>query len=155
MTRLRRISLRITVAIILPMRLHRVRFMTTPLHLPVCFMELMDRGEKEYGYDTLTTGTWLNDTPRWLAMFPEEWINNLSGSDDGFGWHFVVTARGTFNETRKPANMSARTWRSNTNSEVPIAHSRRCANIWRCCWETRQVDLKKGNVAFYAVRLPA
>jgi len=74
-----------------------------PLHLPGCFMELMDQSEKEYGYDTLTTGTWLNDTPRWLALFPEEWTNNLSERNDGFRWHFgcwgqMVTGRGTFNE---------------------------------------------------------
>ena len=74
-----------------------------PRHLPECFMELMDRSEKEHGYDTLTTGTWLNDTPRWLALFPEEWTANLTPRGDGSTWHFgywgqMVTARGTFNE---------------------------------------------------------
>ena len=73
-----------------------------PAHLPACFMKLMDESEKEYGYDTLHTGTWLNDTPRWLALFPQEWINNLSERSDWFGWHFgywgqLVTGRGTFN----------------------------------------------------------
>lgn len=75
-----------------------------PEHLPGCFMELMDRSEKEHGYDTLYTGTWLNDTPRWLALFPEEWTANLSPVNDYLGWHFgcwgqIVTARGTFNAT--------------------------------------------------------
>lgn len=74
-----------------------------PRHLPECFLEIMARGEKEYGFDTLCTGTWLNDTPRWLALFPPEWIENLSPGSDRTGWHFggwgqLVTKRGTFNE---------------------------------------------------------
>lgn len=74
-----------------------------PKHLPECFLELMERSEKEYGYDTLYTGTWLNDTPRWLALFPEEWTASLSPRGDSIGWHFgywgqMVTARGTFKE---------------------------------------------------------
>jgi len=74
-----------------------------PRHLPECFLELMERSEKEYGYDTLWTATWLNDTPRWLAIFPEEWTKNLSPGDTLASWHFgfwgqMVTARGTFNE---------------------------------------------------------
>jgi hypothetical protein len=74
-----------------------------PRHLPECFLGLMDNSEKEYGYDTLYTATWLNDHPRWLALFPEEWHNNLSVRKDGVHWSFgswgqVVTARGTFND---------------------------------------------------------
>ncbi len=33
----------------------------SPEYLPHCFIELMDRSEKEYGYDTLHTATWLDD----------------------------------------------------------------------------------------------
>ena len=71
-------------------------------YLPKCFIELMDRSEKEYGYDTLYTETWLNDTPRWLALFPQEWHDNLSPATDNVTWHFghwgqLVSARGTFN----------------------------------------------------------
>ena len=76
-----------------------------PRHLPESFLGLMDKGAEEFGFDTLYTSTWLNDTPRWLALFPEEWQANLSpyppeGHTD---WHFgywgqLVTARGTFNE---------------------------------------------------------
>jgi hypothetical protein len=74
-----------------------------PRHLPECFFGLMDNSAKEYGYDTLYTVTWLNDHPRWLALFPEEWHQNLSERNDFVGWSFgywgqVVTARGTFNE---------------------------------------------------------
>jgi hypothetical protein len=63
----------------------------------------MDKSEAEYGYNVLYTVTWLNDTPRWLALFPEEWQNNLSSGSANIGWHFgywgqLVTARGTFNE---------------------------------------------------------
>jgi len=74
-----------------------------PAYLPQCFMEMMDKGEKDYGYDTLTTSTWLNDNPRWLALFPEEWIANLSPRSEGASWNFgywgqMVTGRGIFNE---------------------------------------------------------
>lgn len=74
-----------------------------PRHLPECFLELMERSAKEHGYDALFTGTWLNDYPRWLALFPEEWRTNLSERRDTTGWSFgnwgqLVTARGTFND---------------------------------------------------------
>ena len=74
-----------------------------PQYLPRCFMELMDKSEKEYNYNVLHTGTWLNDESRWLALFPEEWHKNLSLGSDSTGWSFgywgqLVTARGTFNE---------------------------------------------------------
>ena len=74
-----------------------------PRHLPECFLDIMARGEKEYGFDTLCTGTWLDDVPRWLALFPQEWIDNLSAGADRTGWHFgywgqMVTGRGTFND---------------------------------------------------------
>jgi len=74
-----------------------------PEYLPGCFRELMDKSEKEYGYDTLGTSTWLDDNPRWLRLFPREWHDNLSPRTDDVGWNFgnwgqLVTARGTFNE---------------------------------------------------------
>ncbi len=77
-------------------------FFDDPGHLPGCFLELMDRSEKEYGYDTLHTGTWLNENPRWLALFPEEWHENLSPRSELPSWNFgdwgqMATARGTFN----------------------------------------------------------
>ncbi len=77
---------------------------TDPMYLPRCFLELMDRSGREYGYDTLATHTWLNDEPRWLRLFPEEWQRNLDDppADAVPAWHFgywgqLVTARGTFN----------------------------------------------------------
>ncbi len=74
-----------------------------PRHLPECFLELMDKSAAEYGYDTLYTSTWLNDHPRWLALFPAEWHENLSERKDTTGWSFgnwgqLVTSRGTFND---------------------------------------------------------
>lgn len=74
-----------------------------PEYLPNCFMELMDKSEKEYGCDTLRTSTWLDDNPRWLKLFPQEWHDNLSPRTDHVSWNFgywgqLVTARGTFNE---------------------------------------------------------
>jgi hypothetical protein len=77
-------------------------FFDDPRHLPECFLELMDKSAREYGYDTLHTSTWLNDNPRWLALFPKEWKTNLSRRSGLPGWSFgnwgqLVTARGTFN----------------------------------------------------------
>ena len=74
-----------------------------PKHLPECFLEMMDRTEKEYGYHTLHTNTWLNEEPRWLALFPQEWHDNLGPPSDTVHWHFgywgqLVNARGTLNE---------------------------------------------------------
>jgi hypothetical protein len=74
-----------------------------PAHLPACFVEMMDRGQEEYGYDTLHTTTWLNDRACWLALFPKEWHDNLSPRNGNIGWTFghwgqLVTARGTFSE---------------------------------------------------------
>ncbi len=73
-----------------------------PEYLPHCFIELMARSKKEHGYDTLHTATWLDDHHRWLALFPQEWIDNLSPRTNDVSWNFgnwgqMVTARGTFN----------------------------------------------------------
>ena len=74
-----------------------------PEHLPLCFLEVMDRGEAEYGYDTLRTFTWLNDHPAWLAFVPQEWRDNLGPRSETLSWNFghwgqLVNARGTFND---------------------------------------------------------
>jgi len=73
-----------------------------PRHLPECFLEMMNRTEQEYGYHTLHTSTWLNEEPRWLALFPQEWHDNLGPPSDTIHWHFgywgqLVSARGTLN----------------------------------------------------------
>jgi hypothetical protein len=71
-------------------------------YLPECFMTLMNKSEKEYGYDILRTYTWLNSHPKWLDLFPDEWKNNMSGPDNeiwnnlGY-WGQLITARKTFN----------------------------------------------------------
>lgn len=71
-------------------------------YLPRCFMELMDKSEKEYGYDTLRTFTWLNSRPRWLELFPAEWHDNLGEPDSrivgnlGF-WGQLIAADGSIN----------------------------------------------------------
>ncbi len=73
-----------------------------PGYLPECFIELMDASEKEHVYDTLRTYTWLNENPKWLLLFPEEWHDNLSEPDNrvwgnlGY-WGQFLTARKTFN----------------------------------------------------------
>ena len=59
-----------------------------PEHLPLCFLELMDRSEAEFGYDMLYTSTWLNDHPKWLPLFPREWHDNLSPRSGDVSWTF-------------------------------------------------------------------
>ncbi len=82
---------------------------TDPKYLPNCFLELMDKSEREFGYDVIRTCTWLNDEPRFLSLFPREWHDNLvlqvccpdkpeiPGWSLG-NWGQVITARGTFNK---------------------------------------------------------
>jgi hypothetical protein len=71
-------------------------------YLPKCFLELMDKSEREYGYNTLRTFTWLNSHPKWLALFPPEWDENMSEPDNqvfnnlGY-WGQLVNARGSIN----------------------------------------------------------
>ena len=70
----------------------------------MCFKLLMKETELRYGADTLTTTTWLNDRPRWLAFFPEEWQQNLSPRDEKRipgvtvgDWGPIINARGCIN----------------------------------------------------------
>ena len=75
-----------------------------PEYLILCFKLLMKETELRYGADTLTTTTWLNDRPRWLAFFPEEWQQNLSPRDEKRipgvtvgDWGPIINARGCIN----------------------------------------------------------
>ena len=74
-----------------------------PGYIPACLMDLMDRAESEYGATELETETWLNSHPRWVALFPEQWRENMGPEDRDVRWHYAfwgqfITARGTFNE---------------------------------------------------------
>ena len=74
-----------------------------PAYFPRCFLKMMDVAEAECGFDTLFTGTWLNDYPRWVDLFPDEWRRNMGGRiDEVWGntgyWGQLVRAEGTFNE---------------------------------------------------------
>ena len=71
-------------------------------YLPRCFLTLMDGSEREFGCDSFSTATWLNSYPRWLAVFPRDWTDNLgpemTAPTAGMGfWGQFVSARGTFN----------------------------------------------------------
>ena len=59
-----------------------------PGHLLDCFEKLLRDSEKEYGYTTLYTSTWLNDREDFLQYFPQEWRDNLSPRDENAipGW---------------------------------------------------------------------
>jgi len=49
-----------------------------PDYLPKCLELLMAETEVRFGSTALATSTWLNDRPRWLALFPDSWRENLS-----------------------------------------------------------------------------
>jgi hypothetical protein len=74
-------------------------------YLPGCFFCLMDRADAAYGADCLGTGSWLNSYPRWLALFPREYLDNMEPEGEdvwcGLGsWGQFITARGTFHAGR-------------------------------------------------------
>jgi len=74
-----------------------------PLYLPCCFLILLEEVERRYGATGVTTTSWLNSVPKWLAYFPAEWQQNLETPVTDVQWHYgfwgqFITARGTFNE---------------------------------------------------------
>jgi len=74
-------------------------------YLPQCLFCLMDKAEAEHKANSLSTGTWLNSYPRWLELFPKEYLDNMRpGEEDircaqGY-WGQFVNARGTLNTKR-------------------------------------------------------
>jgi len=73
-----------------------------PLYLPGCFLALMGQCEAKFGVTEIGTGTWLNSHPKWLALFPPEWSDNMSPPRTDIQWHYgfwgqFVSARKTFN----------------------------------------------------------
>ncbi len=71
-------------------------------YLADCFICLMNQTEEKWGANTLKTSTWLNELPKWLEYFPEEWMLNRSDPNPDIQWHYgfwgqFITARGTFN----------------------------------------------------------
>lgn len=77
-------------------------------YLPQCLFCLMDKAEAEYNANGLGTGTWMNSHPRWLALFPEQYLDNMGPEEEeiwfeqGF-WGQFVNARGTLNGKRARA----------------------------------------------------
>ena len=49
----------------------------------------MDFVEKEYGATRIFVHpTWLNSCSRWLAIFPEEWLEHLTPELEDVAWHY-------------------------------------------------------------------
>ncbi len=73
-----------------------------PLYLPACFLTLLDQIEALYDAVEISAGTWLNSNPKWLALFPQEWHDNLTEPTGNVTWSYgswgqFISARGTFN----------------------------------------------------------
>lgn len=73
-----------------------------PAYLPACLRAVLRRAEAEHGASELGCGTWLNEHPAWLALFPAEWHANLLPPDEDVRWHYAfwgqfINARGAFN----------------------------------------------------------
>ena len=71
-------------------------------HIKECFTRLLDRAETLFHAQRISTDTWLNSVPKWLALFPAEWQDNLSEANRDVRWHYgfwgqFISARGTFN----------------------------------------------------------
>ena len=74
-------------------------------YLALCFMLLMKEAQISFNANVLYTGTWLNENERFLAYFPQEYLDNLSprpAVPPVPQWHFgcwgqIVTRRGTIN----------------------------------------------------------
>lgn len=83
-----------------------------PAYLPNCFIQLMDETEEKYRAERISTSTWLNSMPRWLELFPQEWMDNMSAANKNVQWHYgfwgqFISARHTFN--RKYGDILRRT----------------------------------------------
>ncbi len=83
-------------------RLAPQSFFNDRTYLPECFFRFMEETSRKYHVGALTTDSWLNSMPRWLALFPQEWQRNLTPPSDNVEWsqaHWgqFITARGTFN----------------------------------------------------------
>ena len=73
-----------------------------PHYLPACFLALMEHVEALYGAVEIQTFTWLNTHPKWLALFPQEWQDNLQPPYRDIAWNYgfwgqFISGRGTFN----------------------------------------------------------
>jgi len=72
-----------------------------PEYLPRCLESLMDKAQR-LGCDRLWTLSWLNSYPRWQALFPDTWRQDMgdekTAPEAGMQfWGQFVNARGTFN----------------------------------------------------------
>ncbi|NLE66266.1 MAG: hypothetical protein GX608_02500 [Lentisphaerae bacterium] len=73
-----------------------------PSYFPRCFMDLMEQCEKEFKVTEIGTGTWLNSYPRWLKLFPRDWLDHMGPPNYDVQWHYgfwgqFITSRRTFN----------------------------------------------------------
>ena len=78
-------------------------FFDDPDHIRDCFNRLLDVAELDFHAEYIGTSTWLNSVPKWLALFPQEWRDNLGEPDTDVRWHYgfwgqFINARGAFNE---------------------------------------------------------
>lgn len=77
-------------------------FFAHPDYLIACFRKLLDVAENQFEATHISTGTWLNSVPKWLAYFPQEWLQNMGPANMDVKWHYgfwgqFISARGTFN----------------------------------------------------------
>jgi len=77
-------------------------FFDYPGYVRDSFRRLLDIAEKDFHADHIGTGTWLNSLPKWLAYFPQEWLDNMGPQNRDVKWHYgfwgqFLTARQTLN----------------------------------------------------------
>ena len=81
-------------------------------YLKHCLLDLCEKVESQFQAKAITTGTWLNQNPKWLVYFPGEWLKNLQAPNTNVQWHYgfwgqFISARGTLN--RKLADILRKT----------------------------------------------
>ena len=77
-------------------------FYDDPLYLPRCFRALVRVAEEIYHAKGIFTHTWLNDSARWCAQFPDEWQKNMSAPGTEPNWTYCwwgqfISGRGLLN----------------------------------------------------------
>lgn len=77
-------------------------FMTDRKYIRECFTRLLDAAENEFRAVNIGTFSWLNSVDKWLALFPQEWQDNLEEADTMVRWNYgfwgqFINARGCFN----------------------------------------------------------
>lgn len=77
-------------------------FFDHPDYVVACFRKLLRIARDNFNAKNISTGSWLNCVPKWLAYFPQVWTDRRTPPNTDVKWHYgfwgqFITARKTFN----------------------------------------------------------